>query len=446
MAQKALTKVKKDAIAEDILLGSMTQQEIAEKHGVSRGSVSTVKAEYGLQDAQKVRTDVVTDLGTDGGSLKIDSTEFKGNQPRWLDIKNPRELLKHCDVDADVWMVDRCRVSSSEVTMKLKKAVGKLSTHKPVVYTNVHVSIQLKRRMPSEQATLAAIERLRTSKIRVPKVSYKPKKEGVLLEWCPYDHHHGLLAWAPEVDASWDLKISEEFFDKAATDVIRKASMFNVERIIIPFGQDWFHCNDPSYATPAAKHRLDMEGRLIKVFETGYWSLFRAIERFRQIAPVDIVWVPGNHDPETSYYLARALAAHYMDIDGVYRKGVTVDYTPRSRKVYLWGTSCIGFSHPMGRALWERQRGVFAELFPKEWAAANHHEIHTGHLHKVMELEYMQADTAGSHTVVRMLPSLCASDKWHHEMGFLDKNRASASFIWTKDAGLSCQFTTRVKT
>jgi len=61
-------------------------------------------------------------------------------------------------------------------------------------------------------------------------------------------------------------------------------------------------------------------------------------------------------------------------------------------------------------------------------------------------LEYMQADTAGSHTVVRMLPSLCASDKWHHEMGFLDKNRASASFIWTKDAGLSCQFTTRVKT
>jgi hypothetical protein len=125
--------------------------------------------------------------------------------------------------------------------------------------------------------------------------------------------------------------------------------------------------------------------------------------------------------------------------------GVTADYSAAGRKIYRWGNSCIGFSHPITKGSWEKQRGIFAEIFKGKWAEANHHEIHTGHLHKAMEYEFMQADTLGSHTVIRMLPSLCASDKWHIDMGFVEKNRASASFIWSQNEGLVCQFTTRVK-
>jgi len=329
--------------------------------------------------------------------------------------------------------------------MKIRTTKGKISKDKPATFTNVHVSVRLKRRIPSEQAINNMCERLLKNKIKPAKIKYHVQKDSVLLEWCPFDHHHGLLAWGPEVGANWDLKISEQFFDKAATDVLHKASPYNIGQIVIPIGQDWFHCDDPSFQTPMGKHRLDIEGRLIKVFETGYWSLFRGIERLRQIAPVHLLWVPGNHDPQTSYYLTRALAAHYMDLDGKFRRGVTVDFSPMSRKLYRWGKSAIGFSHPINRGQWEKQRGIFAELFKHEWADADHHEIHTGHLHKIMEYGFMQADTLGSHTVIRMLPSLCASDKWHHEMGFLDKNRASASFIWSQNEGLICQFTTRVK-
>jgi hypothetical protein len=271
------------------------------------------------------------------------------------------------------------------------------------------------------------------------------RKDAVLLEWCPYDQHHGMLAWGPEVGAHYDLKISADFFEQAAQKVLDTAANYHIGQIVIPIGQDWFHTNDPSNETPFAKHHLDVEGRLIKIFETGYYSIFKALEQFRQVAPVHLLWVPGNHDPETSYYLVRALAAHYMDAKGIYGRGVTVDFTPRSRKVYSWGNSVIGFSHPVSKGSWERQRGIFSEIFKKEWAAADHHEIHTGHLHKEMQYEFLQADTLGSHTVIRMLPSLCATDKWHFDQGYVEKNRASCSFIWSMGDGLVCEYTTRVK-
>lgn len=446
MPQKPISDAVKQAVVEAIMLGK-TASEISRTLGISTGSVSKIRRERGVRrgEAPEDGTRFSSTLGEESGSLNIDTTYETGKKPRWLDITSPEMLLEKADIDRRVWMVSNVRITSSEVTVKLREQVGKVRHDKPVTFTNMHISVSLKRRCPSEQAIEATCERLLRSKIKPTKVRYKTTKEPVLLEWCPYDHHHGLLAWAPEVEASWDLKISEDFFDKAAIDVLNKAAPYNISRILIPIGQDWFHCDDPTFQTPAGKHRLDIEGRLIKVFETGYWSLFRGIERFRQIAPVDLIWVPGNHDPQTSYYLARALAAHYMDVDGKYRKGVTVDFSPRSRKLYRWGTSAIGFSHPMAKGHWEKQRGIFSELFKREWAEANHHEIHTGHLHKIMELEFMQADTLGSHTVIRMLPSLCASDKWHHEMGFLDKNRASASFLWSENEGLMCQFTTRVR-
>jgi hypothetical protein len=430
-----------------LLCSGMTNVGVAAELSIGEATVRRIRRRRNVTVNKDPRPGkkVTSTLGEKGGQLDIEVTHEKDSRPRWLDIKSPEKLLKACDVDPKEWAVKTCRVSSSEVTVKLRKTVGKCTADQSRVYTNMHISCTLERRTPAEQAIETLCDRLIARKYRPPKVKYRSlKKDPVMLEWCPFDQHHGLLAWKPEVEAHWDLKISDAFFDIATTKVIEKASPYNVKQILVPIGNDWFHCNDPTFQTPKGKHRLDIEGRLIKVYESGFWSLFRGIERLRQIAPVHLIWVPGNHDEQTSYFLARELAAHYMDVDGGFRRGVTVDTGARSRKLYTWGNSAIGFSHPMNKGMWEKQRGIFAELFKKEWADADHHEIHTGHLHKIMELQYMQADTLGSHTVVRMLPSLCASDKWHYEMGFLDKNRASASFIWSENEGLVCQFTTRV--
>lgn len=430
------------------ITAGVSTTEIMTTHRVSSSVISRIRREMKSTTPTEERSGngVTVSLGEQSGSAKIEATFPVGEQPRWLDVKNPTELLAKCNVDATTWEITSSRITSSEVTVKLRKQVGDVMHDVPATYTNMHVTVSLRKKRIAERAVEAVCARLLESPCKpLPVKHAKVRKDAVLLEWCPYDQHHGMLAWGPEVDEHYDLKISERFFLQACEKVLATASSYKVGQIIVPIGQDWFHCNDPSFATPVGKHRLDIEGRLLKVFETGYWALFRAIEQLRQVAPVHIMWVPGNHDPETSYYLVRVLAAHYMDPDGSFRRGVTVDYSPRSRKIYSWGNSCIGFVHPVGRGSWEKQRGIFSEVFKREWAAAKFHEIHTGHLHKVMEYEFMQADTLGSHTVIRMLPSLCATDKWHWEMGFVEKNRASASFIWDQRDGLVCQFTTRVE-
>jgi len=439
---RRLNEQDEAAILNDIFNG-LTWKEIMEKHRVSNTVVARLRKQVGSPEKADRQT---VELGETTGSVDVEVRHLKDQPPRWLDIKNPEELLARCQVDISVWEVTNCRVSSSEVTMKLRKQIGEVRTDVPQTYTNTHVTVTLRRRKVAERAVLGFCERLLASKHKPPVIRRgKVSRDAVMLEWCPYDQHHGMLAWGPEVDEHYDLKISEQFFAEACQKTLATAAPYNVQQIVVPIGQDWFHTNDPTNTTPMAKHHLDVEGRLLKVFETGYWSVFKAIEHLRQVAPVHIMWVPGNHDPETSYYLVRALAAHYMDLDGSYKWGVTVDFSPRSRKVFTWGNSVIGFSHPVGKGAWEKQRGIFSEVFKKEWGEAKFHEIHTGHLHKVMEFGFMQADTLGSHTVIRMLPSLCATDKWHWEMGFVDKNRASASFIWSKNEGLVCQFTTRVE-
>lgn len=440
---RRLNEKEEAKILTDILESDLTWREIMEKHNVSNTVVARLRKQADLPEKADRQT---VDLGETTGSVDVEVRHPTDKPPRWLDIKNPEELLARCQVDTAIWEVTNCRVSSSEVTMKLRKQIGEVRTDVPQTYTNTHVTVTLRRRKIAERAVLGFCKKLLTSKNKPPVApKARIRKDTVLLEWCPYDQHHGMLAWGPEVDENYDLAISQEFFAQAVDKVINTAAPYTIGQIVIPIGQDWFHTNDPTNTTPMAKHHLDVEGRLLKVYETGYWAMFRAIEKLRQVAPVHIMWVPGNHDPETSYYLVRALAAHYMDLDGSYKRGVTCDYSPRSRKVYTWGNSCIGFSHPVDKGAWEKQRGIFSEVFRQEWAAAKFHEIHTGHLHKVMEFGFMQADTLGSHTVIRMLPSLCATDHWHWQMGFVDKNRASCSFIWSQNEGMVCQYTTRVE-
>jgi len=251
MGNKVSADIENKAIS--LLHTGLSQNNIAIQLGVSKDTIGRIKSRNNIklgQEACPIGKRFSAQMGEKTGILDIEVTHQKHKRPRWLDIKNPTSLLKQCDIDENIWMVDTCRVSSSEVTMKLRQTINKITNDKPATYTNVHVSIKLKRRAPSEQAVIGLCNKLLRNKIKLSKIKYHVRKDPVLLEWCPYDHHHGLLAWAPEVEANWDLRISERFFEKAVTDVLCKSSPYNIGQIVIPIGQDWFHCDDPNFQTP----------------------------------------------------------------------------------------------------------------------------------------------------------------------------------------------------
>ena len=187
--------------------------------------------------------------------------------------------------------------------------------------------------------------------------------------------------------------------------------------------------DSPEMTTPRAKHRLDVDGRFAKIYEAGLMAVIKAVELCRQYAPVELFWVPGNHDPQTSYGILQTVWAYFMRDESV-----TVDKSPRDRKCYPYGNCAVGFTHGCDEPQKDLPR-IFMDEFNTVFPQAKHKEIHIGHLHKKKELSFLSADSHGA-TTVRVIPSLCSTDAWHYRKGYIGKVRAAQSFLWHKDNGL----------
>jgi len=156
-----------------------------------------------------------------------------------------------------------------------------------------------------------------------------------------------------------------------------------------------------------------------------------------QIAPVKILWIPGNHDPETSYYLCHTLKSYFRS-----NPNISVDVGPASRKYILYGINCLMFTHSPKIKSKTGLPLIMAGEQPEMWAKSKHREIHTGHYHIAREIDYFAADTYGP-VRVRVLPSLTGTDAWHYEHGFVNTAKAAEAYLWNKTDGYEGHFSTR---
>ena len=354
---------------------------------------------------------------------------------RSLDIKTLEDALKHAKVDSKVWEVERFSVNSWEVTMGKKST----KTEKPETYTNFQVKVWLRRIMPTimEQSIEKLLTRIESKSPTASKiVSAKTPHGRYMLEVSLFDAHFGLLAWGQETGENYDLKIAEARYEAAVTDLLQHRVGFKPELILFPVGNDFLHVNNPEGVTPMGKNVLDVEGRLAKVFETAERAVFNALEACRKIAPTKVIWIPGNHDPETSFYLCRVLKAQYHN-----NPNVTIDVSPSPRKYQHFGANLIGFTHGD-----EEKHDSLPTIMAVEnraiWGKVKHCEFHVGHLHKSKETRYLAGDTYGG-IAVKTLPSLSGTDMWHYRKGYVKGNRVAESFVYEHDEGLVATFTSK---
>ena len=340
-----------------------------------------------------------------------------------LTIKTAEDLIKYAKVDMTKWDKGVQKIKTWDVTMKID--------NEPVTKTNYAISVELKPKEKAnfQEAMTNIIADLRQSK---PKryVQKKCKSNGHMLEFGLYDSHFGMLAWNPEVlHGDYDLNIAKQVYANAIEDILSRNTGYAITKILFPVGNDLFHTNNPDNLTPKAKNRLDVDGRHLKVFETGVEAVMEAIELCRQVAPVKILWVPGNHDPETSYYLTRIVEERFHG-----ESNVITDRTPNIYKAIMWGQNFIGFGHG-DKVKMKALPGLFADDFPKMWGNATFREIHTAHFHHFKTIELLTLNSVGQ-TVIRQFPSLCSIDAWHYENGYRH-NPAALALYWDKDYGLT---------
>lgn len=353
-----------------------------------------------------------------------------------LNIQSVDDALEVSKVNLKEWKISKHTINTWETTTKLRKYEKDKDGNvirvndQPETYTNYQVKVWLERikQTEDEVAVEKLIKQLYKRPLEHKPVYYQDVQSPHMLEISLFDHHFGMLAWGEETGTDYDLKIAEDLYINSVVKILKRTKHYNFDKIVIPLGNDFFHINSPDNLTPVGKNRLDVDTRLAKILEVGERAVMKAVEQCRLIAPVEVLWVPGNHDPETSYYLTKIIKAYYHNSEDV-----KVDCSPQLRKYIRYGDTLIGFTHG-NEEPHNKLPTIMAEEMPREWADTKFREWHTGHFHKKKQMEFISTNSYGG-TIVRILPSLSGTDYWHYKKGYIGKNRAAECFVYSRKEG-----------
>ena len=331
---------------------------------------------------------------------------------------SPTSVMKKCGFDPLLWEVVTCRLVSGSWDVTIKNADGEGVLHTNRKYSVTLTVKPLGGKLTSDQI-IEVFKGLPPAKI----TQYKHAQGNYMLELPIMDFHLGKLAWGEETGQDdYDLKIAERLWKETVTDILSKVSVLgNPEYILFPVGQDFFHFDTPGVTTTSGT-QLDTDSRWQKMFTEGIARLVEAVENCRALAPVKIVWVPGNHDQVLSFAAVVGLSQRYCNTNDV-----EVDLSPTPRKYHLYGSNLIGFAH--GENEGKRLEGLMQIEAPEMWGKSVWREYHLGHLHS-------ESVTTKNGIVFRRISSITAPDAWHSEKGFLGATRQATAFVWDKEKGL----------
>jgi hypothetical protein len=218
------------------------------------------------------------------------------------------------------------------------------------------------------------------------------------------DPHIGMLAWGKEVGESFDLKIaSSELCECMRQLVVRSPA--TSEAIITNLGDFW-HAQDNDQRTPGHGNKLDVDGRAGKVGQVGL-SVFRtlidiALTRHKRVR---VRSLPGNHDPQSAFWLPLYLQAVYQN-----EPRVTVEDGFNPYQYDVFGQVLLGWCHGDGAKL-EDLGEIMATDAPEMWGATQFRYWNSGHVH-----HYSQKELRGC--VVDTHRTLAGRDAWHHHSGY----------------------------
>lgn len=203
------------------------------------------------------------------------------------------------------------------------------------------------------------------------------------------------------------------------------------ERFVLPIGNDNLHIDNPLQTTTRGTQQANSTDGSYRLELGSYLDMTMAlIETFSQVAPVDVVSVPGNHDLNTSYMLSEAIKRIYDADENI---NVIVRYHERS---YLrYGKVCLVISHGDKISL-SRTKNEVHKLIMSEarQQGININEIDDwvfimGHLHHEV------IEDLGGNTEIIVMPSISEADDWHSDSGYVGSKKNSFIVLYSYKFG-----------
>jgi hypothetical protein len=358
--------------------------------------------------------------------------DLVSEMPKTLD-----ELLAACQVDPEIWEVERYVCNQWQMGRKDKRvnltwregvATGFVDDSGKIARAPLwQVKAWLRRKVEKTTLNLMLEQFALKAAKHAPRkwVFERPKRaKGD----CCYvlngqDLHLAKLAWSPETGgADWDINIARKVDDAAVEDLMGKVPIERIDEVIVIVGSDLLQVDNDKSTTTAGTY-VDSDSRLAKVYNVACDMLTARIERLASRFKVKAIVIPGNHDSTVSFFLGRYLAAWFRT-----HPNVEVDSRPLSRKYHGFGKTLLTFDHGDETKIKDLPLIIMRE----NQATISQYrfmEALTGHLH-----HEESNDIKG--IVLRVAPALCAADKWHARKGLVGSIRRSQGLLYQRENGL----------
>lgn len=250
---------------------------------------------------------------------------------------------------------------------------------------------------------------------------------GEILEICLPDLHSGLLAWRKETGEDYDVHIAKDHFFKCLYDILDRCTGRKFKQIIFVTLGDVMHFDNDNQTTTKGTFQ-QADGRLAKIFDATLDMLIDGITLLGAMAPVEVVYLCGNHDRVMGYALLKAVEKAFRNDDNI-----IFDTEPNPQKHKLVGNILLGWTH--GDMPNKNMGGWLQQSARKEYGQSLFAEVHAGHFHSQKVNEYKQT-YEDSGVVVRFLPTICNASYWEHQQGYNSPTKALMCFVWNDTTGL----------
>jgi UDP-2,3-diacylglucosamine pyrophosphatase LpxH len=235
-------------------------------------------------------------------------------------------------------------------------------------------------------------------------------------DYVPVEHYDTTrMLEIPLFDMHWGVAFMD-YYEPVLTEILDIVTSRNWDRIVIPFGQDFFH-NDSIVNGQTTKGTVIEKVDMIRAVKEAKTFVYALIDTAIQHAnAVEVVYSAGNHDKSTSWMFMQVLLERYGSS--------VVDDSLECRKVITHGRNAVMITHGDSKqATAKNLAHIFPIAFAEEFANADVREVHAGHLHHETE-----ADIFG--VMVRRLSTGGKVDDWSNKEDFIGTHRRFMLFEW----------------
>lgn len=224
----------------------------------------------------------------------------------------------------------------------------------------------------------------------------------------------------------------KRYFEAATNLVYDVKALYDIDRIVFPISNDFFHTDNFQHQTTAGTPQETIVDYAHE-YELGFALLVDTIAMLKNVCKeVHVVLVQGNHDRTKSYYLAHALDVYFHADPNIY-----FDREHSVVKATMLGETFIGYHH--GNCKIEDLPLLFATHpdYSVMFGCAKYREVHTGDKH-----HYMAKEVKGVR--IQQMPSLSGTDRWHQDNNFVHSVRAALALVYDKELGKISEFEHRI--